>query len=149
MKVKNIAFRKVVNEIELGGSPCDLGCSMSKARVYKERAYHQNRLKKACIVAEWVWMDIRMKDIKKSWLNEILDEIHPSFLVVKRVIEDDAERFKENTYMRTSMLVCFHPSCIFETENTSYILAGSGKRCTISIEQAGILFGDKKLFMKK
>lgn len=146
MKIKNTFIRELVDVINLKGTPLDLGCSIDKAMDIREQAYRLSPDKPVCIVSGWSWMDIRPKDVKNSRLSDLQDELHPSFIVADNVIKDDIERFSPGSYIRTSLLVEFHPSCIFETENTNYILVGAGTRSAITIKKAESLFGKKGVF---
>ena len=106
------------------GAPCDFGCEPET--VPEMIAFIKQNIpnKCYCTVKQWTWIDI---DIPKA--VEPLYEKHgiqPAIIVAQHVIEDEAGRWRSGWYAKTSGLVAFHENCIFETQNTAYILVGGG-----------------------
>ncbi len=150
MKRVMTLIRKLMNQIFSTGEYIDFGCDPKKMLIYQQMAYGLNRNKGVCTVSGWQILTIRPCDVDRTILKDLIEEykLQPAFLVAEYVIEDDINRFEEGTAIRTSFLVSYHQNCLFETENTIYVLVGSGTRATISARQAEILFGKKGMFTK-
>lgn len=83
--------------------------------------------KPCCFVEDWCWWDIEVPKTAK-------DQHSLCVIYARNVIHDDAGRFDNGDYVRTSPLVTFHKPAFFETSRTVYILVGKGTRKTISLE---------------
>jgi len=94
--------------------------------------------KKLCIVKNWQWWDLTLSDQDKKLFAQ--NGQVPALIKADTIIEDEADRFPRGGWVRTSPLVCFSESCIFETKNTLYLLVGNGSRKTVSLSAAVAFF---------
>lgn len=148
MKHKNTFVRALIETISKDGEYVDLGCSATKAMFFKQRAYGLGFHKNICVVSGWHILTIKPGDIHKSNIKDLMEitDIKPSFLVADYVLEDDSGRFAEGAYIRTSFMIACHENCLLETENSIYVLVGTGSKSIISVVQAEKLFGKQGLF---
>jgi hypothetical protein len=61
---------------------------------------------------------------------------HAALIKADTIIDDEAGRFRPGDWVRTSPLVSFTENCIFETQNTVYLLVGKGSRKKIPLDTA-------------
>lgn len=148
MKSKNTFVRALIETISSEGDYVDLGCSATKTIFLKQRAYGLGLDKNVCVVSGWHILTIQPKDIERSCIKDLMEisSIKPSFMVADYVLEDDSGRFSEGAYIRTSFMIACHENCLFETENSIYVLVGTGTKSIISVSKAEKLFGRHGLF---
>ncbi len=125
-----------INELELSNRCCtedgdqfDAGCSEDHIPYYISKCNEINADKNVCSVKNWQWLDL---DLEEKIKNEV-EQSEQQFCLIKAdyVIDDQAGRFDEGDWVRSSLLLNFHENCVFETRNTFYILVGKGTRKSV------------------
>lgn len=79
-----------------------------------------------CTVRQWVLIDLDTSEEMKVTIAE--KGFHPVLLYAHEVVFDSRGRFLPGDWVRSTLLVELRESCLFETENTVYILLGDGAR---------------------
>jgi hypothetical protein len=125
-KVMLEQFAQLLNE---QGDYCDYGCSEDKVEEMIARARDLFPNKPCCVVGRWCWADIEFDPEHEKLINAA--GFKTCFIYANRVIADEKKRWSENTCIRTTLLVEFHPPCIFSSKNTNYILCGQGVRLKV------------------
>lgn len=90
------------------------------------------------VVRDWIWADLdvsekNVKDLEQQGLKPVMVYAH-------KIMFDSTQRFEPGNWVRTTPLIQFTPPCIFETNNTVYILVGEGKRKTTSLQAIMSIF---------
>lgn len=96
---------------------CGLQCSDEDAINY---ASHQHFHKPHCIVRGWQIVEV----VNSPWIVE--SGLQPYVIYIRNVIFDTKKRYQGACFIRTSPLVTMLSDFIFESNNTIYILLGSG-----------------------
>ncbi|MCL1077284.1 hypothetical protein D5R81_04805 [Parashewanella spongiae] len=120
------------------GSHFDAGCDESDVEKYRAKCHELMPSKHVCIVKNWTWWDIETSEQDQNHFNS--NSLYPALIKADCVIEDEACRFANGDWVRTSYLVNFSDNCIFETNNTVYLLVGSGNRKTVELDAAMSFF---------
>ncbi|GIU37638.1 MULTISPECIES: DUF6957 family protein [Shewanella] len=121
----------------LEGIPTAYGCRMDDIEQMKLHCKSIQPFKAWCVVSEWI---IWIIDVPQGTPGT-----HPikELVLANHIIEDGQGRFPSGGWVRTTMVIHTHHNCIFETNNTFYILVGSGNSKRLSLNE----FGQKiKLF---
>lgn len=120
----NISIEKVSeflsSEGEVINSICDdeaAGVAMAQ-ELCPEKPY--------CSVRQWVLVDLDISDNKKAMVTE--QGFQPVLLYAHVVVTDSARRFEPGDWVRSTLLVDLKSNCLFETQNSVYILLGAGSR---------------------
>jgi hypothetical protein len=74
-----------------------------------------------------------MRLLASRWLKSCALENHtvqPILLYAHTVVTDSARRFSPGDWVRSTLLVDRKSNCLFETQNSVYILLGTGSRKT-------------------
>lgn len=87
------------------------------------------------VISEWVWCDLVLQDG-----GTVPDGLFPVIIYALNIHSDSSRRFKVGHGIRTSLLKKLHDDCIFESENTFYILLGKGFRKSVDIEVLSFMF---------
>lgn len=120
------------------GYSFDAGCNEEHIERYVAMCRELMPYKKLCIVRNWQWWDLTLSDHYKKLFAQ--NGQIPALIKADNVIEDEAGRFPNGGWVRTSPLVRFTEDCIFETKNTLYLLVGNGSRKTVSLSAAVAFF---------
>lgn len=81
-----------------------------------------------CSVRQWILVDLDISDDKKALITE--QGFQPILLYAHTVVTDSARRFSPGDWVRSTLLVDRKSNCLFETQNSVYILLGTGSRKT-------------------
>lgn len=81
-----------------------------------------------CSVRQWILVDLDISDDKKALVTE--QGFQPILLYAHTVVTDSARRFSPGDWVRSTLLVERKSNCLFETQNSVYILLGTGSRKT-------------------
>lgn len=79
-----------------------------------------------CTVRQWVLIDLEASDEMKATIAK--KGFHPILLYAHEVVFDSRGRFLPGDWVRSTLLLDLQENCLFETENTVYILLGDGSR---------------------
>lgn len=120
------------------GEAFDAGCKKAQVKEMITHCKTINYNKNICIVRAWQWWDLELENEAKEALKK--DGRLPCVVKSDHIIEDYACRFNPGDWVRTSLLLKFHHNCIFETQNTFYILVGEGTRKSILTDIAMAMF---------
>jgi hypothetical protein len=106
------------------GDLCDYGCNTEMLdEMWKEALNIAGVCKSVIAVSDWIWFDIKGGDSDQSPHEKTC-----SIIKANNIVRLNTRRFDVGHWVRTSPLVDFHNPCFFETNNTIYILLGSGTR---------------------
>ena len=94
--------------------------------------------KPVCVVNNWMWWDLEVTDQHEQLLKQ--NGQQAALIKADTVIDDEAGRLRPGDWVRSSPLVSFSENCIFETQNTVYLLVGKGSRKRISLDTAIAFF---------
>lgn len=116
---------RAVAELLTGDAPIVKGVCQSESdglRVYEK--YYSD--KPYCLVKKWslIELDVDQEDL------EMIEQAgsQPILLYSSHVLYDSLDRFDKGNWVRSTLMVRFIDECLFETQNTVYILIGDGKR---------------------
>lgn len=106
------------------GDICNFGCKPEEFEMFWGKAKEAAANNKDVIaVTHWMWFDILLID------NDLVaDRKENAIIKADNIIRLNTCRFEVGDWVRTSLLVKFYDNCLFETENTIYILVGQGTR---------------------
>lgn len=79
-----------------------------------------------CVISEWIWVDFQASSLMVEGLA--LQGVTPSILVAVNVLHDSKDRFRSGRGIRTSLLVRYERPGYFVTQNTVYVMLGTGRR---------------------
>ncbi|PKM30014.1 MAG: hypothetical protein CVV07_10095 [Gammaproteobacteria bacterium HGW-Gammaproteobacteria-11] len=83
------------------------------------------------IVRDWIWADL---DVGEKIAADLKHQgLQPVMVYAHEVVFDSTHRFAPGNWVRTTPLLGFTSPGIFETTNTVYILLGTGRRKTTSL----------------
>ncbi len=120
------------------GDTFDAGCDESDIDLYKSKCREFLPYKSICVVKNWMWWDLEVTEEESNVLKQ--NGKQASLIKADTVIDDESGRFRPGDWVRSSPLVSFTECCIFETQNTVYLLVGKGSRKTISLDTAMSFF---------
>ena len=122
MNVTDFLFQ--IDELLNGkGDAFDIGCTESELQYLCEKWRDNPTSKGVCAVRNWQWWDLELPE------DEVLpDGMRPALMYASDVIMDYRSRFEPGTSVRSTLLTELHDGCVFETQNTLYILVGPGCR---------------------
>lgn len=87
-----------------------------------------------CIVRQWILIDLTVNSDEKEKLTRL--GLLPATLYAHEVVFDSRSRFQAGMWVRSNFGVSFSEGCMFETNNTVYLLLGAGLRKVASIGAA-------------
>jgi len=124
------------------GVPSDYGCAQNALLRWIDYANGMHTGKRVVAVEHWMWLDLAFPEsCQEDFESHFrMKGKQPAFLKANKVITDSSGEFEPGFFVRTTALVRLHESCIFETRNSLYILAGSGTRKQIPLEIALAFF---------
>lgn len=79
-----------------------------------------------CIVRKWILIDLTVTPDEKEKLTNL--SLLPMTVFAHEVVLDSQGRFQPNMWVRSNFGRSFTEGCIFETNNTVYLLCGPGQR---------------------
>ncbi|PKF53754.1 hypothetical protein CW748_17690 [Alteromonadales bacterium alter-6D02] len=82
--------------------------------------------KPKCVVKDWVIWNIEPSQSAPDFVISLIKADY--------IIYDELDRFPAGGWVRTSAILSIHEYCIFATNNTNYILVGSGARKTSNLK---------------
>lgn len=108
---------------EMAGSDLQDNALLSFARKH-------NPTKSCCIVRDWFYLDLETSEAERGLLTR--RGWKPAVVLALSVVHDERERFPPGGWVKSGLQVAFVGSCIFETDNTLYLLQGWGYRKSVS-----------------
>ena len=91
----------------------------------------EGRAKPFCVVQEWFYLEA---DVSKLELKMVSDRgWQPALLLALKVLRDERGRYPAGGWVRSGFQVGFYQGCMFETENTLYLLQGNGHRKRVGL----------------
>ncbi|MCX2901524.1 DUF6957 family protein [Pseudomonas mandelii] len=79
-----------------------------------------------CVVRKWILIDLIVTPDEKEKLTNLT--LLPMTLFAHEIVLDSKGRFQPKMWVRSNFGVQFIYSCMFETNNTVYLLWGPGQR---------------------
>lgn len=98
------------------------GMTDDEALAYAQGEFPYGRF---CLVRDWTWTEFEIGPSGTAQMRAI--GIYPVMIFANHVVFDSQQRWVEGSFVRTSALVSFRESFIFETRNTTYLLLGMGQ----------------------
>ena len=83
-------------------------------------------IKPWCLVRHWVVFDTPLEGLTDYAGDN--SGLQPTMLYADTIVHDQQVRWDRGQWVRTSPLKSFTHGCLFETENTVYVLLGDGHR---------------------
>ncbi|VVO68084.1 hypothetical protein PS862_01183 [Pseudomonas fluorescens] len=87
-----------------------------------------------CVVRQWILIDLTVNPDEKEKLSGL--GLLPATLFAHEIVLDSKGRFQPRMWVRSNFGVSFTEGCVFETNNTVYLLLGPGLRKEASIGAA-------------
>jgi hypothetical protein len=87
-----------------------------------------------CVVKQWILIDLTVNPDEKEKLTGL--GLLPATLFAHEIVLDSKGRFQAGMWVRSNFGVSFTEGCVFETNNTVYLLLGPGLRKEASIGAA-------------
>jgi hypothetical protein len=87
-----------------------------------------------CVVRQWILIDLTVNSNEKEKLSGL--GLLPATLFAHEIVLDSKGRFQPSMWVRSNFGVSFTEGCMFETNNTVYLLLGAGQRKEASIGAA-------------
>ena len=87
-----------------------------------------------CVVKQWILIDLTVNPAEKEKLSRL--GLLPATLFAHEIVLDSRGRFQPGMWVRSNFGVSFTEGCVFETNNTVYLLLGPGLRKEASIGAA-------------
>jgi hypothetical protein len=111
------------------GVPFDAGRPYEEAlSIYHKLAKgHPTRL--VALIRHWQWLDI---DIEGRPPEEIPEDFNPNMMYSSQVMRSSQSYLNTEMWTRSSELKGFTDNCIFESQNSFYIMVGAGTRKTVT-----------------
>lgn len=109
--------------VEMAGSALQDDELLSLARRY-------NAVKSCCIVQDWFYLDVETSESERDFLT--WRGWKPAVVLALAVVSDERARFPPGGWVKSGFQVDFVDGCIFETDNTLYLLQGRGYRKSVS-----------------
>jgi hypothetical protein len=79
-----------------------------------------------CVVKQWILIDLTVTPAEKDKLTGL--GLLPMTLFAHDIVLDSKGRFQPSMWVRSNFGVSFSEGCMFETNNTVYLLQGAGQR---------------------
>lgn len=115
------------------GKAIDGGCKLQDVPMYIKRLQETSN-KPYCVVSGWCIWNIEFEIHAVHALKEF--RLEPKIVYATHVIDDQRQRWSNGSHVRTTLLINLHDRCVFETQNTFYILVGNGTEKSISSDIA-------------
>ena len=115
------------------GEYSDYGCCLDEIEIFIDAAKKINTSKHVCIICDWQWWDLNAEELNSNSDSDL--QRYPCVIMANYVIEDQAGRFNQGDWVRSSFLTQFHQNCIFETSSAFYLLVGAGTRKSLNQDQ--------------
>lgn len=87
-----------------------------------------------CVVRKWILIDLSVTPDEKAKLTEL--GLLSMTLFAHEIVLDSKGRFQPNMWVRSNFGKSFTEGCMFETENTVYLLSGAGQKKEASVAVA-------------
>ena len=87
-----------------------------------------------CVVKQWILIHLTVTPAEKEKLTGL--GLLPATLFAHEIVLDSKGRFQPQMWVRSNFGVSFTEGCMFETNNTVYLLLGAGQRKEASIGAA-------------
>ncbi|OUS23369.1 hypothetical protein A9Q98_14880 [Thalassotalea sp. 42_200_T64] len=116
------------------GTSTEFGCSDEDVDTMKAFCQKLEPYKPYCVVKHWTIWDIQTPVITEGK--------HPPMALIKadHILDDELQRFPVGGWVRSTAIVEIYKNCIFRTNNSSYILVGSGTRKNVDLDDVGRFF---------
>lgn len=125
-----------------GGMPSKLGCEVPTLEAQIKLANSLNH-KPIRVLKNWKRFKIKTDRRKEQILRQLQPNICKSGIYIvysDEVVSDSTGRVPPGGWVRSTFLEELHLNCIFETQNTNYILLGGGKDEVISLTELYALY---------
>lgn len=87
-----------------------------------------------CVVRQWILIDLTVTPAEAEKLKNL--RLLSATLYAHQVVLDSKGRFQPAMWVRSNFGVSFSKGCMFETNNTVYLLLGSGLKKEASLSAA-------------
>lgn len=94
----------------------DGGCSENKVDFYVQKARTIDPQEPVCIVKNWIWLDLNTSPKEAQKISSL--GLQAALIKSDFVIKDEAERFDQGDWVKSSYLKELHYNCLFETQHT-------------------------------
>lgn len=128
---------KLASALTQQGKAIDGGCEPQDVPMHIKRL-QETSSKPYCVVSGWCIWNLAADGNAISALSEL--GLKPHIVYATHVIEDQRQRWGIGAQVRTTLLVKLHDRCIFETENTFYILVGNGTEKSVNLDVVASLY---------
>lgn len=118
---------RAITELLSGDAPVVVGACQSDTdgiALYKKHFSE----KPYCLVKNWSLIDLNLTQEHREMVERAGSE--PILMYASYVIYDSQRRFDTGNWVRSTLMLRLIENCLFETQNTVYILVGDGKRKT-------------------
>lgn len=125
-----------------GGKPSELGCEANALEAQIELANSLNH-KPIRVLKNWKRFRIDTDERKEQILRQLQPSICKSGIYIvysDMVVSDSTGRVPSGGWVRSTFLESLSAGCIFETQNTNYILLGDGRDEVISLTELYALY---------
>lgn len=125
-----------------GGIPSKLGCEALTLEAQIKLANSLNH-KPIRVLKSWKRFKIETDGNKEQILRQLQPSICKSGIYIvysDEVVSDSTGRVAPGGWVRSTFLVSLNASCIFETNNTNYILLGDGRDEVINLAELYALY---------
>jgi len=109
---------------------CDYGIPLCDAQKWQEKLTLLKDRRPLCIISNWTYWDIKYLKDDIGTLKE--RGLLPAAIFSENIMWDERHRWPQGSCVKTTWLKRFEHNCVFHTKNTTYLLVGSGTRCSIS-----------------
>lgn len=134
--MENISIEEINDFLTRAGEPVASACEDEAGGV--ALAHELCPGKQYCSVREWILVDLDIPDDKKALVRE--QGFQPVLLYAHTVVTDSARRFSPGDWVRSTLLVELKNNYLFETNNSVYILLGTGNRKTATPDVVTSIF---------
>ncbi|VAW82622.1 hypothetical protein MNBD_GAMMA12-572 [hydrothermal vent metagenome] len=130
-KVLGLISRALYDE----GEVSELGCSELESSVMWKLAETLTPGKKIRSIRNWQWWYITFPEGV-----DVPEYLSPSMVYSDNLIADSSGILYAGNWVRSTLLLNFHKECLFETENSFYLLVGKGTQKTVDAKTAFSLY---------
>lgn len=118
--------KQAIRELLAAGSQPQAGSALSNPEAIRlaETAFP---IKPWCLVRNWVIFDVP----EESFTEYGGSGLQPTMMYADCIVRDQQHRWSDGEWVRSSPLKSFTHECLFETENTVYVLLGDGCRAGV------------------
>jgi hypothetical protein len=101
-----------------------IGCDPERVEQMIALANERFPEKGVCVVAHWIYAEIEISEQDREALAQ--EGIQPVMIYGGKVIRDQRRPYGVGGWIRSTPMKSFSEGCLFESQNTIYLLQGSG-----------------------